>query len=124
MSEIEEVDENIRILENDSPGSLTEEEKSLIGKVSAEYNNLIKASCTACRYCMPCPKGIDIPRVLDQYNQWHMYRSVRESRRQYGFLKKGSRPVDCIDCKACEEQCPQHLPVSDIMREMVDTFGE
>ena len=124
MSEIEEVDENIRILENDSPGSLTEEEKSLIGKVSAEYNNLIKASCTACRYCMPCPKGIDIPRVLDQYNQWHMYRSVRESRRQYGFLKKGSRPVDCIDCKACEEQCPQHLPVSDIMREMLDTFGE
>ena len=124
MSAVEEVEENIRILENAMPGSLTEEEQNLIRDVSAEYNRLIKASCTACKYCMPCPKEIDIPEVMDQYNQWHIYHSVRESRRQYGFLKKGSRPTDCIDCKACEEQCPQHLPISDIMREMGDTFGK
>ncbi|MGI6734328.1 MAG: aldo/keto reductase [Anaerovoracaceae bacterium] len=124
MSAVEEVEENIRILENAMPGSLTEEEQNLIRDVSAEYNRLIKASCTACKYCMPCPKEIDIPEVMDRYNQWHIYHSVRESRRQYGFLKKGSRPTDCIDCKACEEQCPQHLPISDIMREMGNTFGK
>jgi predicted aldo/keto reductase-like oxidoreductase len=124
MSEMEEVEENIRILGNAIPNSLTEEEKSLIREASAEYNNLIKASCTACKYCMPCPKEIDIPRIMEQYNQWHIYRSVRESRRQYGFLKKGNRPTDCADCKACEEQCPQHLPISDIMKEMGDTFGQ
>jgi len=124
MSEMKEVEDNIRILSDAVPLSLTEKEKSLIEEASKEYNNLIKASCTACRYCMPCPKRIDIPEVMDQYNQWHIYRAYRTSKREYDFLSEGARPIDCIDCKECEAQCPQHLPVSDIMREMGDIFED
>ncbi|MFA5635385.1 MAG: aldo/keto reductase [Anaerovoracaceae bacterium] len=122
MSEMEEVKENVRILGNATPGSITETEKQLIREASAEYNNLIKASCTGCKYCMPCPKEIDIPEVMEQYNQWHMFKAFRTSLRQYNFLPQGMRPLNCIDCKACEAQCPQSLPISDIMREMGDTF--
>ncbi len=71
---------------------------------------------------MPCPKEIDIPEVMEQYNQWHMFKAFRTSLRQYNFLPQGMRPLNCIDCKACEAQCPQSLPISDIMREMGDTF--
>jgi len=123
MSEMEEVKENIRILGNATPESLTEQEKHLIREASAEYNSLIKASCTACKYCLPCPKDIDIPDVMEQYNEWHMYKAFRTSLRLYNFRPQGKRPTDCIDCKACEAQCPQSLPISDIMREMGDTFG-
>ncbi len=122
MSEVEEVKENIRILGSGTPGSLTEIEKQLIREASAEYNYLIKASCTACKYCMPCPKEIDIPEVMEQYNQWHMFKAFRTSLRQYNFFPQSNRPTDCIDCKVCEAQCPQSLPISDIMREMGDTF--
>lgn len=122
MSKMDEVKENIRILGNARPKSLTEAEKDLIVEASKEYNNLIKASCTACKYCMPCPKEIDIPKVMDIYNQWHIYKSRRTSMRDFDFLAKGKRPEDCIDCKACEEQCPQHLPVSNIMKEMDEIF--
>ncbi len=124
MSDMAEVEENLGIMGDAYPGSLTDEEKTLIDEASAEYNNLITASCTACKYCLPCPKGIAIPSVMDQFNQWHIYRAYRTSKREYGFFARDNRPTDCIDCKACEEQCPQHLPVSDIMKEMGDTFGD
>ncbi len=122
MTTMEEVEDNIRILGDAIPSSLTPEEKNLIAEASAEYNRLIKASCTACKYCMPCPKEIDIPGIMDIYNQWHVYHYYRTSAREYGFLSQGNRPTDCIDCKACEANCPQHLPISDIMREMGEIF--
>ncbi len=122
MSEMSEVEENIRILGDALPEQLTAEEQKLIAEVSKEYNNLIKASCTACRYCLPCPVGIDIPEVMDLYNQWHIYHAFRTSKRDYNFLSEGQRPSDCTDCKACESQCPQSLPISRIMKEMSALF--
>lgn len=124
MGKMEEVDENIGILSEAEPESLTVREKDLIAEASAEYNKLIKASCTACKYCLPCPKDINIPEIMDQYNQWHIYKAYRTSKREFDFLPRGKRPGDCIDCKACEEQCPQHLPVTDVMREMDDLFRD
>jgi predicted aldo/keto reductase-like oxidoreductase len=124
MSSMPEVKDNIKILSEASPGSLTCEEKELIKEAAEEYNRLIKADCTACKYCLPCTVEIDIPEVMEQYNQWHIYKAFRTSLRDYSFLPQGKRPVDCTDCKACEEQCPQHLPITDIMREMTDIFED
>lgn len=122
MSQMKELEENIEILSDAGPNSLSSYEKGLIEEASREYNNLIKAACTSCKYCLPCPQEINIPRVMDQYNQWHMYRAHRTSLRDYNLLPKGKRAGDCIDCKACEDQCPQHLPISDIMKEMAELF--
>ena len=118
MSRFSDIDENLRILGEAKPQSLTDKEKILIDEAAAEYNKLIKAACTACRYCLPCRVDIDIPHVMDLYNQWHIYKAKRTSKREYGLIPAGKRPSDCISCRQCEEQCPQHLPVSDIMREM------
>jgi predicted aldo/keto reductase-like oxidoreductase len=68
MSQMEEVEENIKILGDATFDSLSQHEKALVVEASKEYNNLIKASCTACKYCMPCPQGID-PLVLPVSNR-------------------------------------------------------
>lgn len=122
MSRPSEVEENLRILGQAKPLSLTEKEQALIDEVAEEYNRLIKASCTACRYCLPCPVNIEIPDVLDLYNQWHMFKMERTTKREYGLFPQGSRPVDCTDCKQCEDQCPQQLPITHVMKEMADLF--
>lgn len=118
MSRQSELEENLKILGNAEPLSLTDKEKELLEEAAGEYNSLIKASCTACRYCLPCPVSIDIPDVMDLYNEWHIYKARRTSKRDYELIPEGKRPIDCIDCKQCEEQCPQHLPITDIMKEI------
>jgi uncharacterized protein len=123
MSTMEQVEENIRVLSDAKVGSLTEEEHRLIKEAAHEYNRLIMASCTNCRYCLPCPQNISIPDAMDFYNQWHLYHSYTPIKRDFDIvMSAGRRPSDCIDCKACEERCPQHLPITDILRKTAEIF--
>ncbi|MDD3350343.1 MAG: aldo/keto reductase [Eubacteriales bacterium] len=123
MSSLEQTQDNIRILSDAKPGMLSEEEKATIARVAAEYNKLIKASCTACRYCMPCPQNVEIPKVIDYYNQWHLYMEMPAIKRDFNMnLSQKNRPSNCIDCKVCEEKCPQHLPIAQIMKDAAEIF--
>jgi hypothetical protein len=78
--------------------------------------------CTGCGYCLPCPEGIDVPRMMDAYNQ-RILRG-REPRHVINRLKwhwGGMTPADaraCSLCGACEERCTQHLPIRDRMQEI------
>ncbi|MBP6491554.1 MAG: aldo/keto reductase [Clostridia bacterium] len=123
MTSIDQVDENIRILSEADPGSLTEAEQKTIQNVADEYNKLIPYSCTACRYCMPCPANIDIPTVIGFYNDWFLFEGNKKIMDDfYTWIPPKSRPSVCVDCKACEGHCPQQLPVSDIMKKAEDLF--
>jgi predicted aldo/keto reductase-like oxidoreductase len=121
MSAFEQVEENIRILSDADAGLLSDAERAIIGKVAEEYNKLTPYSCTACKYCMPCPAEIDIPGLIDLRNQ----ATVFESKESVSFsVRTFVRPLPsaCIACKACEEKCPQHLPIADIMAESAAMF--
>ena len=123
MSAPEQLEEKLRILSQAKPNSLTEKELSIIDQVSSEYNRLIQYSCTSCKYCMPCPKKIDIPTAIRFYNEWFLYEGNPKIKADYpNWLVKDRQPGDCIACKACEDHCPQHLPISEIMKKTAEIF--
>lgn len=116
VNTMEQAEENIRILSEAAPNSLTREEHEIIQKVAEEYNKLIQYSCTACRYCLPCPSKIEIPAVIGYYNDWFLFEGNDKVKRDFGmWIAPARRPSACTACKACEGHCPQHLPISEIM---------
>lgn len=122
MSSMEQLTENLEIFHSADLGRLTEDEEAVIEQAAHLYGRLIKHPCTFCKYCMPCPQKIEIPRVIDFYNSWFIYDKNERIRKEYrGWLfKHGS---DCVDCRACEKQCPQGLPITQIMKDAQSVFG-
>jgi len=117
MSAESQLDENLRIFSKMTPPLLTEEERQLIDRVSNLYNELIPYSCTACKYCMPCPQKIDIPTFIELFNEWNVYEHNPKVMVNFGWWFPKYKPSLCTGCKVCEGLCPQHLPISKIMSE-------
>lgn len=123
MSAPAQLEENLRIFNEAEPNSLTTEELSIIDAASDEYNKLIQYSCTACKYCMPCPQKINIPMAINYYNEWFLYEGNPKLKADYPtWMVKGRQAGDCINCKACEGHCPQQLPISEIMKKTADIY--
>ena len=118
MSKMEHVTENIGLVEHSQAHSLTKEELALIARARDAYLSLSPISCTACKYCAPCPNGVDIPRVFDFYNEAMMYNDAFTSRWAYGnplIFKKEHRADKCTKCEECLEKCPQKLPIPKLL---------
>lgn len=117
-----QLEENIRVLGEVRAESMTSEEKEMIERVAEEYRKRIKAPCTGCEYCLPCPQKLRIPELIENYNEWFLYEGNEICRSHYYMVPKGKRPSDCIGCMECEERCPQHLPIRAIMLESKEIF--
>ena len=124
MNEIEQVDENIKTASETMPNSLTEKEEKIIKKVRNKYLELLTIGCTGCGYCMPCPLGIDIPGVLKELNNFHMF-SKSKAKIKYmsysGIMTADGKPhfaSSCIECGKCEKKCPQNLKIRQGMKQI------
>ncbi|MDR1293332.1 MAG: aldo/keto reductase [Clostridiales Family XIII bacterium] len=122
MTTMEQLDENLRILSDAKPDALTPGELALIDEASAEYNELIKYGCTSCAYCLPeCPQKIDIPSIIGLNNDTALYDCFEASQFSIqNFVEP--KPSACIECKKCEDICPQHLHIADIMKESAELY--
>jgi 4Fe-4S dicluster domain len=90
----------------------------LIERVRDTYLTLSPVSCTACRYCMPCPNGVDIPRIFEFYNEAVTYGEVVRRRRMYidpNMIKDEQRADKCIKCEQRIEKCPQKMAIPEIL---------
>lgn len=114
MSTMEQVVENIASADRSGPGILTADELALIGQVREAYRTLNPVPCTGCGYCMPCPSGVDIPRIFNLYNDAVIYDDTILPRMIYrgahGFTED-QRADRCIECGDCLEICPQEFPI-------------
>ena len=125
MSEMAHVKENVASAEASAVDALTDEELALINRVREEYEKLCPIPCTKCGYCMPCPNDVDIPRNFDVYNQGVMYDKPEQVRRTYNnFVDEENRASACIQCRECEEQCPQNILISEWMPIVHQVLGE
>jgi hypothetical protein len=123
MSSMAQVQENLASAERSAVGSLSAEEVEIVSQVGAAYETLRPIPCTQCGYCMPCPSGVNIPRVLDVYNKAVAFCNPSEASREFGFLKRGERAGACTECQECEGKCPQEVPVHEWMKRIAKEFG-
>ncbi|MBP3940638.1 MAG: 4Fe-4S dicluster domain-containing protein, partial [Christensenellaceae bacterium] len=117
VSSIEQTMDNLRIFDTVEVGCMSEEELALIDKVRQAYEARRKIGCTGCAYCMPCPGGVDIPGVFKLWNERFKLNRPLAGNQPYADMKTEGKTVDhCLDCGACEEVCPQHLPIREKLR--------
>ena len=115
MNSLEMIEENIRIASDAEPGAFTEKEFALVDSVRNIIREKEKVGCTGCRYCMPCPGGVDIPGTFHYYNLMYIEgkkTGVRfEYARNVGLQKDAGFASKCIGCGKCEQHCPQHIDI-------------
>jgi hypothetical protein len=125
MSNMEQVEDNLRFADSSSVNTLTDEELQVIDRVRKEYEKKVAIACTQCGYCMPCPNSLDIPQNMQLYNQGLMYNELVFPRFVYfGRMAEDERAGACTGCKECEEKCPQGLPISEWMPRIHAVLGE
>lgn len=120
MNSEEMVSENIRIASKTEPGHLTEEDMEIVARIRQIIRQREKVGCTGCRYCMPCPKGVDIPGNFHYYNLMYMEKKSsarKEFARNMGLRKEPGFATQCVGCGLCEKHCPQHLPIRQKLKE-------
>jgi predicted aldo/keto reductase-like oxidoreductase len=135
MTAMEHLQDNIRSLAPLEP--ITPDEDKLLKEIAFEYNQYPLVACTDCKYCMPCPYGLDIPGVFSFYNKTVNEGTVpkssqdanyRAARRQFLIEYDRAVPtlrqsVHCIGCEICLSKCPQHIRIPREMRR-IDEFVE
>lgn len=110
MSTMEQLENNLDTLSDFAP--LTEAENTLIEEVAAAIRARVKNGCTGCRYCMPCPAGVDIPKCFSIWNRHAMYGNDESAKTTYFERTESSARADqCVKCGQCEAACPQHLSI-------------
>ena len=119
MTTESDLEDNLASAEEGFAESLTETELNLVARVRGEYRNRMKALCTGCQYCMPCPHGVNIPECFNRYNMAFMFDNLEQAMATYPvFLKPGARAGDCVKCGECEEKCPQNLEIRDLLEDV------
>jgi len=109
MSSLEQVKENIALASGVKAGSFTVPEELVISRVRDAYRAQKPIPCTACRGCMPCPQGIDAPRIFEIYNDAIMYDDAATARKIYRLEKHNLD--NCNACGICESRCGMRIPL-------------
>jgi predicted aldo/keto reductase-like oxidoreductase len=115
MGEMSQLEENLKLADAARPGMLGEEEMDVYRRVLALLNRSYRVRCTGCNYCMPCPRGVNIPGCFAAYNTSYamgyaagMQQFITSSA---VISERSSSPGLCTACGACETRCPQRIEI-------------
>ncbi len=131
MNEETHIDENLRIAADALPDSLTRQERDIVERAGAAYRQSLAVSCTGCRYCMPCPSGVQISACFEAYNDAFLGgpKGVGTPRLRYiigvGGWFTGNAPgfaSQCTACNRCLSLCPQHIAIPTHLKEAARKF--
>lgn len=117
MAEEKELQQNLAAASDAAP--LTADELAAMEKLRKELGGNF---CRRCGYCAPCTAGIGIPAafVAEGYHSRYNLQSYAEKR----YEASGAPASSCVDCGLCEERCPYHLPIRQMLKKLVATFGK
>ncbi|MBQ4371196.1 MAG: aldo/keto reductase [Firmicutes bacterium] len=120
MNSVDMVRENAAAAEDADPGFLSEADRAMFEDLAAIIRSNMKVGCTGCRYCMPCPHGVDIPGIFAAYNRTALdgrMQGIRELAMTTAIRGNGTGPENCVSCGKCELHCPQHIEIRKMLRE-------
>ena len=118
MSNMEQVMDNVKTFSERKP--LSTEEWDLLQEIAEGMKDSIP--CTSCRYCCDgCPKGLDIPALLADYNEARFQPTINIGMR-IESLTEEKRPSACIGCGKCTQICPQKIDIPKAMKDFADTL--
>lgn len=115
MSDMNQVKDNLKTFGEFEP--LSEKEQELIVKTAENLRARVQNGCTACRYCMPCPAGVNIPQNFKIWNEYHVYQNKERARKNYfNNFEESAWAKNCVQCGKCEAACPQHLSIREDLK--------
>ena len=127
MSTMEQVKDNLRICSTDASrvNGLQPAELQFLQEIAAAWKAKVRVGCTGCRYCMPCPQGVNIPRLFSLYNNAAMFDSWDAAIALYqDAIEQGMDVSHCVQCGACVSACPQQVPVIEKLQELHRIFSK
>ena len=117
MSTEEQVTDNLNTFRQFAP--LTTQENAAVKQVADFLHSRIKIGCTGCRYCMPCPMGVDIPDNFSIWNKLGMFGQPDAIKQQWNTrFPDAEKASHCVRCGKCEAACPQHLPIRNALAQL------
>lgn len=119
MNSVEMVEDNVATANDVQIGELGENEEKMLQEVVNAINVKMKVGCTGCGYCMPCPKGVDIPGTFAAYNRYYTdsrMTALQEYIMCTAMRKTSSAASNCIECGKCEKHCPQHIGIREELK--------
>ena len=120
MNSLEMVEENVRIASEATAGAFTDDDRAFLRQILGIIRAKEKVGCTGCRYCMPCPKGVDIPGIFASYNTLYTESKVSGWAQYFQAVALAGEPSfasQCIKCGKCEQHCPQGIPIREKLPE-------
>ena len=121
MGSLDQMKENMAIAERVEIDSLSDEEINVLDKAQGIFNSMMKINCTGCGYCLPCPKGVNIPDCFNVYNEKYLFNKkafgvLPHAMVNYymvvgGITNKQASAGLCNHCGRCKRLCPQSLDI-------------
>lgn len=121
MSDEKQLEENLEFADRSHIGMVTDDEKQVYKKAKEIFDSMALVGCTGCRYCLPCPFGLEIPEIFSYYN---MTAAHKESEAKAGYEAMGVKAEGCKACHHCEKECPQMIKISEVMPEVANVFAK
>ena len=122
MSNQEQLEKNLATFAEDKP--LNDSEMKALMDISARMLSLGTVPCTACHYCVShCPQGLDIPYLLSLYNEHAYTGGGFIAPMALSALPADKRPQACLQCRSCEQVCPQQIKISEVLADFSAKLG-
>ncbi len=119
MNSLEMVEENVKLAAAVEIGEMDEPQKQMLARVVTAINAKMKVGCTGCGYCMPCPKGVDIPGTFAALNRYYTeskFAGLREYVMCTTLRTNSAVASNCIGCGKCERHCPQNIEIRQMLK--------